>query len=97
MLYRCSQTCLVGCIFFYLLKFVLLKDQRAEENRKSNTTTDSEKARKSFVHEFFFTRVRDLAYIGRDRICCCNGGEHYYNDCFYEEQLSSQKKLVLGY
>ena len=34
MLYRCSQTCLVGCNFFNLLKFVLLKDQRAEENRK---------------------------------------------------------------
>ena len=93
-----SNLLIVGCNCFDLLKLVPLKDQRAEENRKSNTSTDSENtARKLNVHEFFFTRVRNLAYIGRDRICFCNGGEPYYNHSFYEEQLSSQKKLVLGY
>ena len=88
---------LSGLQFFFFF-FDLLKLGTEKATSQAKQATDSENtARKSYVHEFFLSRVRDLAYIGRDRICCFIGGEPYYNHCFYEEQLSSQKKLVLGY
>ena len=46
----CSQTCLVRCYFFNLLKFVISTDQRAEENRERNTTTENNQEKAIFMN-----------------------------------------------
>ena len=92
----CSQTCLVRCYFFNLLNGWLFQ-QVNEQKRTEKETQTLKIIKKSYIDEFFFIRMPDLAFIWHDRVCCCNSGEPYFNHSFYEEQSSSQKRLVLGY